>query len=116
MTGALQNLDSPSLIVGGVDDHVHVLCRLSRKIAIADLIKEVKADSSKWAKKHKLGVADFTWHSGYAAFAVSPSNASHVKRYIENQEAHHRKTTFQDELREFLRKHQVEFDERYLWD
>jgi putative transposase len=116
MSGALQNLDSPSLIVGGVDDHVHVLCRLSRKIAIADLIKEVKADSSKWVKKHKLGIAEFTWQSGYAAFSVSPSNASRVKRYIENQKAHHRKTTFQDELREFLPKHQVEFDERYLWD
>jgi hypothetical protein len=67
-------------------------------------------------KNHKLGVADFTWQGGYAAFSVSPSNASRVKRYIENQEAHHRKITFQDELREFLRKHEVEFDDRYLWD
>jgi REP element-mobilizing transposase RayT len=116
MTGALQNLDSPSLAVGGVDDHVHVLCRLSRKIAIAELVKEVKLGSSKWVKNHKLGVADFTWQGGYAAFSVSPSNAARVKRYIENQQAHHRKITFQDELREFLRKHEVEFDERYLWD
>jgi putative transposase len=94
LTGVLRNLDSPSLIVGGVADHVHFLCRLSRKIANADLVKEVKLGSSKWVKKHELGVAEFNWQSGYAAFSVSPSNAPHVSRYIVNQEAHHRKVTF----------------------
>jgi putative transposase len=79
-------------------------------------VKEVKIGSSKWVKKHKLGVPEFNWQSGYAAFSVSPSNAPRVKRYIGTHETHHRRTTFQDELREFLRKHEVEFDERYVWD
>jgi REP element-mobilizing transposase RayT len=116
LVGALRNIDCPTLIVGGVADHVHFLCRLSRTITIAGLVEEAKTGSSKWIKLHKSGVPLFQWQSGYAAFSVSPSNAARVKRYIEEQESHHRVTTFQDELRAFLRRHQVEYDERYVWD
>ena len=114
--GALRNIECPTLIVGGVADHVHFLCRLSRTITIAGLVEEAKTGSSKWVKRQESGVPLFHWQSGYAAFSVSPSNAARVKRYIEEQESHHRVTTFQDELRAFLRRHQVEYDERYVWD
>jgi putative transposase len=116
LTGALQNLECPALTIGGVADHVHILCQLSRKIAIADLVEEVKTGSSKWIKSIEHAVPSFHWQSGYAVFSVSQSNASRVRRYITDQETHHRKRTFQDELRAFLRRHLVEFDERYVWD
>jgi putative transposase len=116
LVGALRNIDSPALIVGGAADHVHVLCRLARTTTIAGLVEEAKTGSSKWLKCHESGVPTFHWQSGYAAFSVSPSNAARVKRYIEQQESHHRVTTFQDELRAFLRRHQVAYDERYVWD
>ena len=116
LTGAFKNLDSPALSVVGAMDHVHVLCQLSRKISIADLVKEAKMESSKWAKTGDRAVASFKWQNGYAVFSVSQSNVAHVRRYIANQEEHHRKKTFQDELRTFLRRHEIEFDERYVWD
>jgi putative transposase len=116
LTGTLAEIECPSLIVGGVADHVHVLCRLSRTLTIAGLTEAMKTESSKWVKRQEVGGAPFYWQNGYAAFSVSPTNAEQVKRYIKNQESHHRKQTFQDELRTFLRKHQVEFDERYVWD
>ena len=114
LIGTLQNIECPSLQVGAVADHIHVLCRLSRTKTIAGLIEDMKTESSKWVKQQ--GVGNFYWQSGYAAFSVSASNIDRVKRYIENQETHHRTHTFQDELRAFLRKHKVEFDERYVWD
>ncbi len=114
LIGTLRQIECPSLAVGGVADHVHVLCRLSRTKTIASLIEDLKTESSKWVKQQ--GVDDFYWQSGYAAFSVSASNIEQVKRYIKNQEIHHRTQAFQDELREFLRKHEVEFDERYVWD
>ncbi len=116
LVGTLRNIECPALIVGGVADHVHVLCRLSRTKTVASLIEEMKTESSKWVKRHKVGESPFYWQSGYAAFSVSASNAARVKHYIDEQESHHRVKTFQDELRAFLRRHQVEFDERYVWD
>jgi REP element-mobilizing transposase RayT len=116
MTGILQKLDCPALTVGGVADHVHILCQLSRKVSIADLVQEVKSGSSKWTKSIERAIPSFHWQSGYAAFSVSQSNVDQVRRYIAGQEIHHRERTFQDELRAFLRRHQVEFDERYVWD
>jgi len=116
LTGALQNLECPALTVGGVADHVHILCQLSRKTSIADLVKEIKTESSKWIKTSDHAVASFQWQSGYAVFSVSQSNVARVRRYIADQETHHRQKTFQDELRAFLRRHEVEFDERYVWD
>jgi putative transposase len=116
LVGSLRSIDCPALIVGGVADHVHALCRLGRTTTIAELVETMKVESSKLIKRHELGVPSFGWQNGYAAFSVSLSNAERVIRYIEGQEAHHRVKTFQDELREFLRRHRVEFDERYVWD
>ena len=109
------NVDSPSIIINGVEDHVHMLFVLSRKFAPMDVVKEVKTESSKWVKR-KSGIADFTWQSGYGAFSIGESDIPDVKTYIQNQESHHRFVTFQDEFRELCRKHGVELDERYVWD
>ena len=116
MVGTLRNIDCPSLIVNCVEDHLHCLCQLSRTITIAKLIEEMKTSSSAWIKTQATDVKDFYWQGGYGAFSVSQSNAEQVKAYIANQEEHHRKTTFQEEFREFLRRHGLEWDERYVWD
>jgi len=116
LAGACRNLDSPSLIVGGVEDHVHIACRLSKTMAIADLIRELKRESSKWIKTKEPTLAPFHWQNGYGAFSVSPSHVDALKAYIEAQEEHHRRETFQDEFRRLCRKYGVEIDERYAWD
>ena len=114
--GVSKTLDCPPLIVGGVEDHVHLLCRFARTITQAEWVKELKRISNGWLKEHGRDYADFEWQGGYADFSVSQSNLEQVKQYIASQKEHHRKTTFQDELRTLLRKHEIEFDERYVWD
>ncbi len=111
-----KELDCPPIRVGGVEDHVHVLARFGRTITQADWVKELKRVSSIWMKEQGPPYADFQWQGGYADFSVSRSNQRQVVDYIDAQEQHHRKMTFQDELRELLRRHEIEFDERYLWD
>ena len=114
--GISKRLECAPLQVGGVEDHIHVLARLGRTIAQADWVKELKRVSSSWLKDTAPRHADFAWQSGYAAFSVSVSNLERVTEYIRNQEAHHRRIGFQDELRALLRRHRLEWDERYLWD
>ena len=114
MAGILKEIESPSIIINSVSDHVHILCNLSKNIPACKLVEEVKKSSSKWMKIE--GVPAFTWQNGYAVFAVSQSNALTVRKYIENQPIHHRKTSFQEEFRRFLEKHHVQYDERYVWD
>ena len=114
--GTCNNLDCPVLCVGGAADHVHLLCRLSRSVAVADLVKELKRDSSKWLKSKDAALADFYWQNGYGAFSVSPGHDQALCEYIANQEEHHRQESFQDELRRLLRKYGVEWDERFVWD
>jgi putative transposase len=114
--GASKTLDCPPLIVGGVEDHVHVLCRFGRTITLADWVKELKRVSNQQIKQFGPGISEFQWQGGYAAFSVSQSNVDAVKRYIANQDEHHRKVNFQDELRTLLREYQQEWDERYAWD
>ncbi|HWW01982.1 MAG TPA: transposase [Candidatus Acidoferrum sp.] len=115
IVGILDNLKSPSLQTGGVADHVHILCALSRTISSAKLLEEVKKSSSKWMKDDG-GVPGFSWQAGYGAFSIGESQADDVIRYIQNQEEHHRKVTFQDEFRRFLDRYRVAYDERYVWD
>jgi REP element-mobilizing transposase RayT len=102
--------------VGGVADHVHLAVRLSRTITVAKLIEELKTSSSKWLKTQSPNLRVFSWQSGYGAFSVGPSDLPALRRYIEDQEAHHQKTNFQDEFRLLLKKYGVEHDERYMWD
>ena len=105
-----------TLIVNGVEDHVHALFALSRTHAIADVVKEIKRTSSGWVKTLSPKLAKFHWQGGYGAFSVSQSNLADVIRYIENQEEHHKRVTFRDEYREFLKAYGIAYDERYVWD
>lgn len=106
----------PSLIVGTVDDHAHILCSLHRTTTIAQLVEEVKTSSSSRIKEEASALKGFHWQNGYGAFSVSPSNIEQVKTYIAGQEEHHRKRTFQEEYRLMLERHGIEYDERYVWD
>ena len=114
LTATLRGLDCEPVQAGGVSDHVHVLFGLSRTISLADLVKNLKTSSTKMMREK--GHRDFSWQTGYGAFSVSESNKSPVIAYIANQEMHHRKMTFQEEIRALLKKHSMRFDERYIWD
>jgi len=116
LVGALRNLKCPSVIVNCVSDHVHILCQLARTVSLAELLEEIKSGSSAWLKTQDPSLASFYWQSGYGAFSVSQSNAEQVKRYIADQEERHRTMSFQEELRELLKRHGLEYDERYVWD
>ena len=104
----------PTLIVGGVPDHIHALFVLSKNHSIATVVYELKRSSSKWAKTKDL--KKFHWQRGYGAFSVSESHVDVVRKYIEKQEQHHRRRTFEEEFREFLKRYKVDYDERYVWD
>jgi REP-associated tyrosine transposase len=114
--GILSRLDCQPIVVGGVEDHVHLLCSLARTIEPAEMIKEVKRGSSLWIKTKSASVEDFNWQSAYGMFSIGFSQIAAVKAYIEIQEEHHHKTSFQDEYRELLRRYEIDFDERYVWD
>jgi putative transposase len=114
--GICGQLECPPIKIGGHTDHIHVLCLLSKKIALMKLLEEMKSHSSKWMKTKADSLKDFYWQDGYGAFSVNPSEVDVVKTYIENQQEHHKKKTFQNEYRAFLNKYNVEYDERYLWD
>ena len=116
LAGTCKNLGSPTLIVGGVEDHMHILCRLGKTIDIAKLIREIKRESSKWAKTRNTSLANFHWQSGYGAFSISPSHIDGLKEYIADQEEHHKMESFQDEFRRLCEKYGLEIDERYVWD
>lgn len=116
LAGACKNLDCPAIIVGGGEDHVHILCRFGRSISVSKLIGEMKRESSKWFKDKFSGNDDFYWQSGYGAFSLSPSHVDPAREYIAIQEEHHRHETFQDEFRRLCAKYGLEIDERYVWD
>lgn len=111
-----KNLDCPPILVGGTEDHVHPLCRFGRTIAQAEWVKELKRVSHLWLQEQGPDYADFQSQGGYADFSVSQSNLEAVQQYIAKQEEHHRRLSFQDELRALLRRHALKWDERYVWD
>jgi putative transposase len=116
MVGIVNNLDGVVEAIGGVDDHVHLLAFCPPKLAVADFIGKIKANSSGWVHKTWPERAAFGWQRGYGAFSVSESVVDAVKAYIENQEEHHRTMTFQEEFRMLLIKHGIQFNEEDLWD
>lgn len=97
-------------------DHVHILCARSRPVTAAEMVKEVKRGSAVWLKTKGPELRDFAWQSGYGIFSIGFSQLGAVRDYIAGQEEHHRQVSFQDELREFLRRYEMAGDERYLWD
>ena len=104
-----------ALQVGGIEDHIHALIMAPPTIAPCRIAQLLKGGSSEWIHQEFSCLKKFGWQDGYAAFTVSKSNIAAVIKYIQNQREHHRKKTFQEEYREFLRANGVEFDERYLW-
>ena len=113
--GAVNALEGQSLLVSGPGDHVHMLFVQPRVLSIATLMEKVKANSSGWVKEHWPNHSYFGWQAGYAAFSVSRSHVEQVKRYIRNQQEHHRKVSFQEELLAFLNKQGIEYDSRYVF-
>ena len=121
MTGTLANIDCPVIRIAVVVDHVHILHFLSRTRAVADVVGVVKRSSSVWIKaqdwaRGNLDFKEFGWQKGYGVFSVSRSRKVGVVVYIDNQMEHHRRQTFKEEYRAFLKKHGLEYDERYVWD
>ncbi len=107
---------SPAHKIGGTEDHVHIACSLSRTITVSKLLEEVKKSSSKWIKTKGTRYSHFSWQAGYGAFSIGQSQLGALKHYIKAQKEHHRRRTFQEEFREFLKKYRIEYDERYVWD
>ena len=113
---ASHELGCPCILVGGVEDHVHILARHGRTISQSEWIKEIKRTSSIWIKTRDPQLNDFAWQAGYGVFAVCSTHLESVRAYIARQEAHHCKASFQDEFRMLLREHGETWDERYVWD
>lgn len=107
--------NSAQIKINGVQDHVHVLCILSKNISIAKLVEEIKRHSSRWIKTLDIYYKDFSWQSGYAGFSVSPSKIRKTKNYIAKQEIHHKKLSFKEEYIMFLKEYNIEYSEEYLW-
>jgi putative transposase len=114
--GTCNSLDCPVLTVGGFSDHVHILCALSRNVSIAKLVGDIKRGSSKWIKTKGRMLTKFAWQNGYGVSSIGEAEIERVRQYIVGQEDHHRKKTFQDEYRSFLKEYGVNYDERYVWD
>lgn len=116
MVSILKSLETNVLKIGGASDHIHILAVLSRKYSISKIIEEIKKSSSKWLKSKDIKLSNFYWQQGYGIFSVSQSQVENVKKYIENQKKHHQKSSYQEEFREILKKYNVSFDEKYVWD
>ena len=115
MAGIARQLDCRDVLINGAADHAHMLVRMPPMLRLADAVKEIKACSSKWAHEERVLRRVFAWQAGYAAFSVSQSSAEKTILYIQNQEEHHRKVSFQEEYVAFLNKHGIPYDERYVW-
>ena len=113
--GTVREMKGAAMIANGTDDHIHSLIRVPAVHGIAEVVRVVKANSSKWIHQ-RWPDREFGWQTGYGAFTVSESNVRAVSKYISEQEAHHQKRSFQDEFREFLKKNGIVVDEQYLWD
>ncbi len=116
MAGILTKLECHDITVGGIEDHIHILCNLTKKHAPMKVLEVVKKESSKWIKLQANGSRSFHWQDGYGLFGVSPSHVEAVRQYILNQEEHHKKISFKEEFLRILKKYRVTYDERYLWE
>lgn len=114
--GVCNAKDCTVIKVGGYTDHIHVLCMLSKKITLVELMQDIKQFSSKWIKTQGEAYENFYWQNGYGAFSVNPTDVETVIAYIAHQHAHHATKTFQDEYRGMLLQYKVDYDERYVWD
>ena len=116
MGGIARNNDIQPQIINGLEDHVHMLVLLPKTLSIAKAIQLIKGGSSRWIHEEFPDLRHFAWQIGYGAFSVSLSNKENVVNYIKHQKEHHKKKTFKEEFIEFLKKHNIDYDERYIWD
>lgn len=116
ITGICTNFDCPVIQINGVADHIHILFMLSKNMALAKIVEEIKKNSSKWVKHEFSGYDNFYWQTGYGAFSVSPKHVSIVTNYIRCQKEHHQQTSYKEEFIKFLDTYNVEYNERYIWD
>ncbi len=114
--GICKGLECNPVKIGGHKNHVHILCLLSRKVSQMKLLEEIKKQSSKWIKTKDPAYSNFYWQDGYGIFSINPTETDKVINYIQLQQEHHKHKNFQDEFIAFLKKYQVEYDERYIWD
>lgn len=115
ITGIVQNYGHKMLAINGVSDHIHIFIGMRPTQSMSDLMQDVKGSSSKWINEKKFLKVKFEWQEGYGAFSYSKSHVQNVINYIHNQEKHHAKQTFRDEYLEFLKKFDIEYDERYVF-
>lgn len=116
MAGTLKNKESRLLAANGTANHVHLLISQSKNISLSLLIQELKKSTSKWIKAQNIKYRDFHWQDGYGAFSIGESNVPALKQYIARQKDKHRKKSFESELMEFLKKYEIEYNEKYIWD
>ena len=114
--GIVENNDSKLIIANGTTNHIHLLVSLGKKIVLPELIGDIKRDSSSWIKKQNASFSNFYWQKGYGAFSIGQSQVITVINYIKKQKEHHRQQDFKTEFRTLLRKYEIDFDERYVWD
>ena len=112
----IKDNESIPILINGVEDHVHILCVMSKNIALAKMVEEIKRHSSRWIKTKDKKYRSFAWQGGYGGFSVSPSLHDKTKHYIEKQEEHHKKMTFKEEYLLFLKEYGIEYNEQYLWN
>lgn len=116
MGGTLKGMECMPVEINSEPDHAHVLFLLGRTMALSEVVGGLKKSATEWLRERGDAYRGFHWQAGYGAFSVSQSAVEEVREYIRNQREHHRVKTFQDEFRAFLRKYEIEFDERYVWD
>ncbi len=114
MAQLIRDKGSECYRVGGVEDHVHLAIRLSKTATLSKTVSELKTGTSKWLKEVSPKLSKFAWQEGYGAFSISPKDLSAVTNYIDQQEEHHQKVSFQDEFRQFLKQYGMEYDEDYV--
>jgi putative transposase len=114
--GICRNADSDLLCAGGTANHVHLLIRMSKNIALAALMQDIKRDTSKWIKEVGPGLEGFHWQEGYAAFSVGESQVPALRAYLAKQKEHHRTNSFQEEVVEFLERYGVEYHPEHIWE
>ena len=115
MGAIIKDNESIPILINGTSNHIHILCVMSKNIALAKLVEEIKRHSSRWIKTKGEQYRQFAWQGGYGAFSVSPTLHDKTKYYIENQETHHKKMTFQEEYLLFLKKYDINYNEQFLW-
>lgn len=114
--GIIRSLKGVCIEIGGMPDHIHILAKLHQSVATADVMRDLKSSSSRWVNQNRRLETPFCWQIKYGSFTVSESQSATVRRYIQNQELHHKKKSFEDEMRELLKAHGIEVEERYIWE